>query len=97
MPAVFELIKEPHLIDATEVCEHHEVSVDAGLSHHAVIERQAQHGLNELPRAEVVPAWKKFIAQFNATTVSALRLRITKTLADPQIKAFSIFNAMTAK
>ena len=39
----------------------------------------------------------KFIAQFNATTVSALRLRITKTLADPQIKAFSIFNAMTAK
>jgi len=39
----------------------------------------------------------KFIAQFNATTVSALRLRITKTLADPQIKVFSIFNAMTAK
>jgi alpha-L-fucosidase len=39
----------------------------------------------------------KFIAQFNATTVSALRLRITKTLADPQIKAFSIFNALTTK
>jgi Ca2+-transporting ATPase len=72
MPAVFELIKEPHLIDATEVCEHHEVSVDAGLSHHAVIERQAQHGLNELPRAEVVPAWKKFIAQFNDTLILIL-------------------------
>jgi alpha-L-fucosidase len=36
----------------------------------------------------------KFIAQFNAIAVSALRLRITKTLADPQIKAFSIFNAL---
>jgi len=72
MPAVFELIKEPHLIDVTEVCEHHEVSVDAGLSHHAVIERQAQHGLNELPRAEVVPAWKKFFAQFNDTLILIL-------------------------
>jgi hypothetical protein len=39
----------------------------------------------------------KFIAQINATTVSALRLRITKTLADPQIKAFSIYNALTTK
>jgi hypothetical protein len=39
----------------------------------------------------------KFIAQFNAIAVSALRLRITKTLADPQIKVFSIFNTLTTK
>jgi alpha-L-fucosidase len=39
----------------------------------------------------------KFIAQFNAIAVSALRLRITKTLADPQIKAFSIFNTQPTK
>ena len=72
MTAVFQSIKEPHLIDVTEVCEHHEVSVDAGLSHHAVIERQAQHGLNELPKADVVPAWKKFFAQFNDTLILIL-------------------------
>jgi hypothetical protein len=39
----------------------------------------------------------KFIAKFNATAVSALRLRITKTLADPQIKSFSIFNTQPTK
>lgn len=72
MTAVFQSINEPHLIDVTEVCEHHEVSVDAGLSHHAVIERQAQHGLNELPKADVVPAWKKFLAQFNDTLILIL-------------------------
>ena len=36
----------------------------------------------------------KFIAKFDAVTVSALRLRITKTLADPQIRSFSIFNTL---
>jgi hypothetical protein len=39
----------------------------------------------------------KFIITFDTTTVSAVRLRITKTLANPQIKAFSIFNALTTK
>ena len=72
MPISSQLIKDPHLVNVGDVCEHHEVSVDAGLSHHAVIERQAQYGLNELPRADVVPAWKKFFAQFNDTLILIL-------------------------
>jgi Ca2+-transporting ATPase len=67
-----QLINEPHLVNVGDVCEHHEVSVETGLSHDVVIERQAQHGLNELPKADVVPAWKKFVAQFNDTLILIL-------------------------
>ena len=72
MPTSLQLIKEPHLVNADDVCGHHEVSVDTGLSHHVVIERQVQHGPNELPSAEVVPAWKKFFAQFNDSLILIL-------------------------
>jgi Ca2+-transporting ATPase len=72
MPTSLQLINEPHLVNVGDVCEHHEVSVESGLSHDVVIERQAQHGLNELPKADVVPAWKKFVAQFNDTLILIL-------------------------
>ena len=72
MPTSLQLINEPHLVNVGDVCEHHEVSVETGLSHDVVIERQAQHGLNELPKADVVPAWKKFFAQFNDTLILIL-------------------------
>ena len=72
MPTSLQLISEPHLVNVGDVCEHHEVSVETGLSHDVVIERQAQHGLNELPKADVVPAWKKFVAQFNDTLILIL-------------------------
>ena len=72
MPTSMQLINEPHLVNVGDVCEHHEVSVETGLSHDVVIERQSQHGLNELPKADVVPAWKKFVAQFNDTLILIL-------------------------
>ena len=84
MPSVLQLIKEPHLVNVDDVCDHHEVSVDTGLSHHVVIERQTQHGPNELPSAEVVPAWKKFFAQFNDSLI--LILTLLKTLLVPTKK-----------
>ena len=72
MPTALQSIKEPHLANFDDVCQHHEVSAETGLSHHVVIERQQQHGPNELPSAEVIPAWKKFFAQFNDSLILIL-------------------------
>lgn len=54
------------------MCEQHRVSPSSGLSHSEVVERQHEHGPNSLPTADVVPAWKKFIAQFNDTLILIL-------------------------
>ena len=72
MPTALQSIKEPHLANFDDVCQHHEVSAETGLSHHVVIERQQQHGPNELPSAVVIPAWKKFFAQFNDSLILIL-------------------------
>ena len=72
MPTALQSIKEPHLANFDDVCQHHEVSAETGLSHHVVIERQQKHGPNELPSAEVIPAWKKFFAQFNDSLILIL-------------------------
>lgn len=72
MPTALQSIKEPHLANFDDVCQHHEVSAETGLSHHVVIERQQKHGPNELPSAVVIPAWKKFFAQFNDSLILIL-------------------------
>ena len=65
-------IGDPHLLDHVAVCEHHEVDPNTGLTHDVVVERQQLHGPNALPTADVVPAWKKFLAQFNDTLILIL-------------------------
>ncbi len=62
---------EPHHIDAKEVMEGLEVSLD-GLNDEEVLKRRESYGRNELEKGKKTPLWLKFLRQFTDVLIIVL-------------------------
>ncbi|NND73715.1 MAG: cation-translocating P-type ATPase [Ilumatobacter sp.] len=66
--------------DADDVCAELRVDADRGLDAADVAERRSRHGSNELVAAAPVPAWRRFVEQFDDPLVVLLLVAIAISL-----------------
>ncbi len=66
----------PWHLGSDEVCAQLGVDADRGLSTDAIVRRRSRHGSNELVAAAPVPAWRRFLEQFDDPLVLLLLVAI---------------------
>ncbi len=72
VPMASTLHEEAHRLSAHEVVERLATSSNSGLDPDDVERRRVEHGPNELESAPPVPAWRRFLAQFQDVLVVLL-------------------------
>ena len=79
--ALSEALKDPSVADADEVARLLRADLQAGLTSDEAAQRLARDGRNELRAAPPVPAWRKFLAQFQDPLIYLLLVAIVISLA----------------
>lgn len=65
-------VTEPYQQTANELCQHYQVALTSGLTDAQVVTARQRYGANLLPVKPPIPAWRRFLRQFNNLLICVL-------------------------